>query len=215
MRVRRALALLLALSLATAGAALAGKGDPQKRIVPSDQRRAKSMLLRQGDFGPGFRAAPGPPESSDVYCKALDESDLTLTGEARSQTFAAGVEAYSSLAQVYGSRADSNASWRRGTSSTALECVRKQFRRAFAAQGGRLESFGRIPFPRVAEQSAAYRVVVSSQGVRAYLDVVALKQGRAHVALLTVSPLTPVPKEEETRLARVLARRMQSAMRGA
>lgn len=173
------------------------------------------MLLRKADFGIAFRTAPAPPESGDVYCKALDESDLTVTGEAKSPSFVGGVESYNSLTQVYESKADSGASWRRGTSGAGEQCVRKEFAKAFAAQGGRLESFGRIPFPRLAEKSVAYRLVVSAQGVRVFLDVVGLKQGRAQAALLMTSALTPVPLEEETRLAREVARRMQAAMRGA
>jgi hypothetical protein len=72
-----------------------------------------------------------------------------------------------------------------------------------------------VRFPRLAEKSVAYRLVISSQGIRAFLDLVALKQGRAQVSLLFTSGLTPVPKEEELRLARVVAGRMTKAMRGA
>jgi hypothetical protein len=215
MRVRRLLAALLVLTLAATGTALAGRGDPQKRIVAADQARAKAMLLRTADFGLGFRTSPAPPDSDDFYCKALDESDLTLTGEAQSPTFAGGVEAYTSASQVYETKADSSASWRRGTSAAGEQCVRKEFTRLLARQGTRLESFGRVPFPRLAEKSVAYRLVISSQGIRAFLDVVALKQGRAQVSVLFTSGLTPVPKEEEIRLARVVASRMAKAMRGA
>lgn len=213
--MRRLLAALLVFALAGSGAALAGRGDPQKRIVPADQARARAMLLRTADVGLGFQARPTPAGDADVYCKALDESDLTLTGEARSMTFVAGLEAYTSYAQVYESKADSAASWRRGTSRAGEQCVRKVFGQAFGAGGGRLDSFGRISFPRLAEKSVAYRLVVSSQGVRAYLDVIGLKLGRAHGSLLFTSGLTPVPKAQQTRLARAVAARMAKAMSGA
>lgn len=215
MGVRRVLVVLLAVALVGAGAALAGRGDPQKRFVPADQARSKAMLLRASDFGLGFRAAPTPSGPADAYCRALDESDLTLTGEARSPSFAGGVQSFTSLSRVYESRADSDASWRRGTSAAGIRCIRSQFLRLFAGQGGQLESFRRIPVPRLAERSAAYRLAVVAQGIRAYLDVVALKQGRAQASLLMVSALAPVPGEDELRLARTVARRMKSAMRGA
>lgn len=185
------------------------------RIVPADQARAKAMLLRKADVGIGFRAAPPLGGSADIYCKALDESDLTLTGKATSPTFQGGVETVSSLSRVYRSLRDSNASWRRGTSAAGERCVRAQFGAALTAQGGQLESFGRVDFPRLAERVSAYRLVVSSQGLRVFLDVVGLKQGRAQVALLFGSALTPMPREVEVRLARTVARRMTSAMRGA
>jgi hypothetical protein len=194
--MRRLLLVLLAVALVGAGTALAGRGDPQKRVVPADQARAKAMLLRASDFEIGFRATPNPSGPTDFYCKALDESDLTLTGEAQSATFVGGVQSFTSVSRVYESRADSAASWRRGTSAAGIRCIRSQFLHLFAAQGGQLESFRRIPFPRLAERSAAYRLAVVAQA-----------------SLLMVSALAPAPREEALRLSRLMARRMKSAMR--
>ena len=101
------------LALVTSGAALAARGDPEKRITPADQARAKAMLVRKGDLGIAFRPTPSQSIGEDFSCPALDESDLTLTGEAESPTFAGGVEFVGSSAQVYESVADSKASWRR------------------------------------------------------------------------------------------------------
>jgi hypothetical protein len=212
--VPRLVALVLLLALLVTGSALAVRGDPQKRITPADQARARAMLLQRADLGLGFRALPSSPQEADAYCKALDESDLTVTGEAESPTFQGGVEFVSSVSQVYESAADSAASWRRGTSAAGDACVREQFRRGFRAQGARLERFARTPLPRLAERSVAYRLVLSSRGVRAFLDVVALKQGRGQAGLIFGSALTPMPKDEEVRLAKAVARRMTKAMQG-
>jgi hypothetical protein len=213
--VKSLLAVLLAGMLVVAGAGLAARGDPQKRIVPADQARATSMLLRRADFGLAHKTAPPSGTETEFYCKALDESDLTITGEAESPNFQGGVEFVSSLSQVYESRADSNASWRRGTSTAGDACVRGEFRRQFQKNGVRLESFRRLSFQPLAERSLAYRLVASSQGVRVFLDVVALKQGRAQAAVFLGSALTPMPRDEEVRLARIVAGRMAKAMRGA
>ena len=210
--MRRLFAVALLLALVCAGTALAARGDPQKRLTPADQARAKAMLLRTSDFGLGFQALPSSPQKADIYCKALDEADLTLTGEAESRTFQGGVEFASSVAQVYQSTRDSAASWKRGTSAAGDACVHEQFRRGFQGQGARLERFARTPFPRLAERSIAYRLVISSQGVRVFLDVVALKQGRGQAGLLLGSALTPMPRDEELRLARIVARRLARAM---
>ena len=116
--MRVVLAIVFVLALAVAGTALAARGDPQKQIRPADQARAKAMLLRPADFNPAFTARPSSSSGSgDFYCAALDESDLTLTGEARSHSFTATTEYVTSTAYVYVSRSDSNASWRRGTSA--------------------------------------------------------------------------------------------------
>lgn len=172
------------------------------------------MLLRKADLGPEFKATRSS-SSDDFYCRALDESDLTLTGEAESPNFQLLLVFASSLSQVYATVADSRTSWRRGTSAAGEKCVRDEFRRLFRSQGGILESFRRLAFPRLAEKSVAYRFVSSVQGVPLYLDVVVLRHGRAQVALLLGSFRVPVPKGEEVRLARLLAGRMSVAMRGA
>ena len=61
----------------------------------------------------------------------------------------------------------------------------------------------------------AYLIGEEGHPVRAYLDVVGLKQGRAQSSLLMVSGLTPVSSEQALRLARVVARRMKTVMRSA
>lgn len=212
--MQRALVLVLVVALAGAATALAGRGDPQKRLTRADQARAKAMLVKGSDLGSGFRALPALGGPGDVYCKALDESDLTLSGEATSPTFQGGVATVSSLSRVYRSLRDSSTSWRRGTSAAGEKCVRLRFGTELTAQGGVLESFGRIAFPGVAERVSAYRLVVSAQGLRLFLDVVGLKQGRAQVALLFGSGLAPMERDVEVRLARTVARRMKSALRG-
>ena len=213
--MRRLLALALLLALVGAAAALAARGDPQKKITPADQARAKAMVLRNADFGLGFKATLASADEGDFYCEALDESDLTLTGEAKSPTFRGGVELVSSLSAVYRSLADSNTSWRRETSAAGDTCARDEFRREFQRDGIRLESFRRMTFPRLAERSIAYRLVASSQGVRVYFDVVVLQQSRGQAALLLGSALAPMPRAEEVRLARIVAGRMAKALRGA
>ena len=211
--MHRLLAAALAFALLPAGFALAGRGDPQKGIVPADQARAKAIVLRKADL-PAFTAVPAAGSQGDFYCKALDESDLTVTGEARSPDFQAGVAFVSSLARVYRTAAAADTSWRRGSSAAGTKCARETFAAEFERRGGRLVSFRRIAFPRVAERTIAYRFVVTVQEVRIVVDAIALKQSRAQAALVFGSALTPFPKSEETRLARTVGKRMKTAMRG-
>jgi len=214
-RVRKlAVAFLLAL-LVVSGAALAARGDPQKKITPADQARAKAMLLRKTDLGPGFKAKPADQSDDDFYCKALDESDLTLTGEAESPDFDTDLVFISSIAQVYESVADANTSWRRGTSAAGEKCLSDEFRRQLKADGLRVGSFRRTSFPRIADRSIAYRLAASGQGVKVYIDFAVLQESRAQAALFFVSAPTSVAKAEQVRLARIVAGRMAKAMRGA
>ncbi len=144
------------------------------------------MLLKLADLGPGFTASPQSAADADDYCKALDESDLTVTGEAESPAFRRAVVSVSSAASVYESTADASASWRRSSVGRRRECAREILRREFAKQGVTLVSFRRIPFPNVAERTAAYRLRLSAemQGttVPLVLDLVALRRARAQVS---------------------------------
>lgn len=205
---RRIVALALVCFVATTGAALAARGDPQKRFTPADQARAKAMLLRKADLPRGFVASLDTPES-DFYCKALDESDLTLTGEAESPNFSRVTVFIASLAQVYESVGDANASWRRGTSPAGERCIRDEF-----AKDSEFLSLRRLSFPRVAPLTVAYRLTGRTQGVGFYLDFAVLQRSRAQAAIVFGSAVAPVRKAEEVRLARIVAKRMATAMRG-
>jgi len=212
--VRRLLVAVTLLSLVTAGSAVANHLDPQKKIRPADQARARAMLLKKADLRFGYKAQPSS-DDPHVICKALDESDFTLTGEAESPDFALGGIAFvSSLAQVYESPADANASWQRGTSAAGERCARDEYRRYLQSIGGRLLSFRKIAFPHRAQRSVAYRLVALSQA-RVYFDLIFLQQSRAQAALLIGSALGPPPRDEELRLTRIVAGRMAKAMRGA
>lgn len=216
--MRRALALALAVGLVTAGAAWADHQEPQKRLTRTDNARARAMVLRQADL-PGFSAQPASGEDVHVSCApSVSESDLTLTGEAEARVFTAGPAIVSSAAQVYASSADANASWRRSVSAAGVRCGAELVRRTFVRQGIRLASFRKIPFPRVAERTVAYRIrlsVETGQGaVALYVDLVALQHSRAHASILLGVPFDPVDRAVELRLARLIAGRMVRALPG-
>jgi hypothetical protein len=213
--MRATLALVLLVGLVGSGAALAARGDPQERPTAADQARARSMLVRVGDVNAAFRAIPTADDPNRPYCAALDESDLTVTGRASSPSFTSTAEYVVSRAYVYESRADANASWSRGTSGPGQSCLRQAMRGELRGTAARLVSFKRTSFPKVAERTVAYRIVASQQGVRLFLDLIALQQRRAQVSIVYGSLLAAPPAAEERRLARLVAMRMAKAMRGA
>ena len=213
--MHRSVVLVVVLALVAAGSALAARGDPQKRITAADQARAKAMLIRKADLGLAFRAMPSNPDQGDSYCQALDESDLTLTGDAESPDFQGGTTFVSAEAEIYESVADANTPWRRGTSPAGETCIRSLFKREFAKSGVRFLSFRRLQFPHVIQKTIAYRLVSSAQGVRIFFVVIVRQQGRAQVSIAIGSGLILAPKDEEVRLARLTARRIVKAMRGA
>lgn len=216
--VRRLLALVAVLGLLPAGTALADHLEPEKRIRPADQARARSMLLRSADV-PGAVAQPRSGGEPHLTCSALDESDLTVTGDAESATWTWGPAVVSSAASVYASERDAATAWRRGTSAAGIHCLRSELGRAFLQQGARLGSLSRISFPRVAPRTAAYRLTLTGeaqgQRIRVTLDFVVLMRGRAQAGIVVASVLGPAVRTTEVRLARTVAARMARAMRGA
>jgi hypothetical protein len=210
--------LVLVVALALAGTALADHLDPQKRIVAADQARARAMLLRQADV-PGFQRQPSSGSDPHLTCTGLDESDLTVTGDAEAPSWALSVVFITSSSTVYATRADAATSWRRGTSSTGMRCLREELSRQFAMRGTRVISLRRVPFPALAQRSAAYRLTLQGmaqgQTVNAYVDFVVLMQGRGVAGLVVGSALVQPDRPAEVRLARTIAGRMTKAMRGA
>jgi len=215
--VQRLLAVALLLLLAGTGTALADHLDPKKRIRTVDQAKARAMLLRMSDLGPGVVAQQRSTPDAHLTCNGLDESDLVLTGEAESPTWIQGAGFVASAANVYATVTDANASWTRGTRGAGTRCLRDELADEFATQGVALESLRKVAFPRVAERTVAYRVTLSGtvQGttVRVVIDLVVLKHSRAQAALYFGSAFAPPAKADEVALARVAARRMAAAMK--
>jgi hypothetical protein len=215
--LRRLLLAFAVLALVASGTAVADHLDPQKRFTAADQARARAMLLKRSDL-PGFRGTRVGGEDPHIDCpRAVSEADLTLTGEAEGLQFSQGTASVNSGSQIYESVADATASWRRGTSAAGTRCLTGLLSREFAKQGIRLVSFRKVAFPRVAQRTAAYRITLAlrtAQGdVPLYGDVVVLAHSRALAQVFAASALVAPNRSEEIRLARLVAGRMERAMR--
>lgn len=217
--MRKQLLASLLLALVVVGAATAARGDPQERFTPADQARAKAMLLRKTDFAPGWKASKPAAELDDMYCEALDESDLVLTGEGESLDFekesAAGYFYVGSLSQVYETASQSATSWRRGTSAAGFRCIRRVYAAWAKDEGLRFVSLRRISFPRFAPQSTAFRVTFKAEGVPIVMDWVVMRDGRAQAGLVFGGVPTAFRRAEAVLLADLIAVRMAEAMGGA
>ena len=206
--------VILVLTLVGAGTALAGRYDPQRRITPADQARARAMLVKQVDLATGFQRLSGSLTSTPTTCKALDESDLTLTGEAGSSLWLKGTMFVFSAAKVYASTAQANASWTRQTSRAGRDCAVADTTRVMGLGGSSVSLVTRA-FPRLAPRTVSYRVTITSQsGVSRYMDVVALQRSRGQAIFVVGSGGTSSTKALEVRLGRILAARMSTALRG-
>jgi hypothetical protein len=209
--------------LALAGSAVAADGQPRRALTKKDQARALSIVLKRSDLGEGFVAQKRTNDDSipkGARCGPLDESDLTVTGDADSPDFhlqnGSAFITVGSTAQVYRTLREANTSWNRGTSAQVATCLADIVRlSATAGRNVKVVSTSRRAFPDVTQKATAYRVVVSiavgSQRVPVYVDVVILQRGRIQSGLLFSSIGAPVGQAEQVALARVVARRLASA----
>ena len=207
-------------ALAVVQAAAAANGEPRKALTASGNATARSIVLKRADLSPGFTPHTRPDDDlpAGVRCGALDESDLTITGEAQSPDFQlaqAGIlVTVGSTANVYRTLKDATASWKRGTSSKTATCFADIVRLgAPRGQNVKIVSAKRLSFPNIAPKTAAFRVVATltvsgNQRVRAYIDAIILQNGRVQSGVVFTSLGRPVGQADEAGLAGLVARRM-------
>lgn len=214
-----AVIVLAACTLAWAAGASADHLDPQNRFRSADQKRAASMLVRKTDLGAGYAVERTSGLEPHLTCRALDESDLVLTGHAKSPYWSREYQIVGSTSAIYRTSADARRSAERGASSAGMNCLRDEFRKEFARQGETLRvTIGRLSFPRLGRASFARRLVLSGTAAGSpavYIDLVVIRVGRGQVGLLFAGVLAPPKRTTEVSLARVVATRMAKAMRGA
>src|SRR5574338_486348 len=90
----------------------------------------RAVVLVRGDLGTGFAAVARQKNRhlpKGARCGPLDESDLTVTGDAASPDFryanGAAFVTVGSTAQVYRTLREANASWNRGTTAQTTRCL--------------------------------------------------------------------------------------------
>jgi len=213
------------LALAVVQAAAAANGEPRKALTAKGNAAARSIVLKRADLSPGFTQRTRPDEDlpAGVRCGALDESDLTITGEAQSPDFQftqPGIfVTVGSTANVYRTLKDANESWKRGTSSKTATCFADIVRLgAPRGQNVKIVSAKRLSFPKVAPKTAAFRVVATltlsgNQRVRAYIDAIILQNGRVQSGIVFTSLGRPVGQADEVGLAGLVAGRLSGPSR--
>jgi hypothetical protein len=219
--MRTLLAVLAALAVTQAAAA--ADGEPRKALTTKGQATARSIVLKRGDLTAAFSARPRSDDKlpAGVRCDALDESDLTITGDAQSPDFALSrpgiYVTVGSTAQVYRTPREAGLSWKRGNTSHTTTCFADIIRlSAPRGQKVKIVSAKRLAFPKVAPRTMAFRVVAiltlpGNRRVRAYVDAVVLQHGRLQSGLVFTSLGRPVGRADELGLASVLAARMARA----
>jgi hypothetical protein len=220
--VRSVITVLVA--LAVAPVAWGADGEPKKALTSKGNATARSVVLKRGDLSSAFTLRTRPDEDlpKGVRCGPLDESDLTITGEAQSPDFQLSQPGLfvtiGSTTNVYRSLGEAGKSWKRGTSASTTTCLADIVRlSAPAGQRVSIVSAKRLTFPKVAPMTSAFRVVamltIGGNRVRAYVDAIILQHGRIQSGVVFTSLGRPVGQADELGLSALVADRMARANR--
>ncbi len=216
--------LTVLVALAVTPVAWGADGEPKKALTSKGNATARSVVLKRADLSTAFTLHTRPDEDlpKGVRCGALDESDLTITGEAQSPDFQLSQPGLfvtiGSTTNVYRSLGEAGKSWKRGTSSQTTTCL-ADIVRLSAPPGQRVSivSAKRLTFPKMAPRTSAFRVVatmtIGGNKVRAYIDAIILQHGRIQSGVVFTSLGRPVGKADELGLAALVADRMARANR--
>lgn len=212
------------LALVAAQAALAARAEvPVVRFTAADQAAAKAVVLKLTDFDTGAGWRGGLERNAKAFtgdtCPGLYEpkqADLVITGVAKSDFKAEGVQVSSGV-QVYKTERMARLDWERSVRNPAsLACLRKHAA-ASLSPGMRLVSLKTVSFARVGERVTRHRLIVdytvagSTTPVRLLFDTVALGRGRTGISFSFAIAYAhrAAADAAEVRIARILDSRIR------
>src|SRR5262245_61613030 len=218
--MRPGLLALVAVGLLAAPAATAADGDPTERHTAADMARARAIVLRSGDLNGTWTSARVSTPDQRLQCPGfrIDETGLVETGEADSPVFSRAILGLTSSASLYGSARMAATSWARAIRPGLPGCLAQDGARSLSRPDFRLRvvSARRVPYARVAPNTAAYRIVYAATDGRPgttpvpfVTDYVFLRNGRTLAAVTTIALVRPFPAAELKRLVTIVARRMR------
>jgi hypothetical protein len=183
---------------------------------------ATSMLLRLSDFPTGWRAQPASDEEG---CAGIEEvtKKFDALGKAESDDFVQGQATQAgSQAALFGDEKTAmdvlNYVEETIQSEEFRDCI-NDYLREQADEDVTFEEVqvGQTSFPSLGDRSSAWQVVIPAKSeelsLAVYLDAVYIARSSAVSTLLFLDFLTPFDEQLRTDLARIVARRMEEAVR--
>jgi hypothetical protein len=209
-RVLAILTVGASLVVGSVSAATLDDGKPKTALTKGGQAWAHRIILKLGDFPPGWRAETDKSDDNSSKCFSRDLSSLTVNGRAESPNFLHGeLPLSSSLAAVFATGPQARKVF--AALRQALdECLVGEFDKDknFGDTSG-----GPLNFPHLGERSFAFQLASHvEQGklsVAFYVDVVVIQRTRAIALGVFADAFTPFDESLERRLARAMAQRMK------
>jgi hypothetical protein len=192
LKLKLSVAILLALLVAGIATA-ANPRDPKKVILPTVQVKAKAINVQLADLpAAGWKAKPASKSNSgQPRCSyySPDQSDLTENGDADSPEFTLPSSSFvSSNTSIFKTATQGRTAYARVVQPKLPLCLAEVFRKGSGQpKNVTIVSAAARTFPKLADQSNAYRIVADFKtkagNVRVFLDIVVMNRGKADVVV--------------------------------
>jgi len=213
------IALVGLLAAVLTGAALAATGDPVKRHTAADMAKARSIVFKLRELGPGWTRDTSQQTDDSPRCSyfRVDESDLVETGYAEGTFNHSSGATLGAEASVYKTVAQAQATWSRHVRPALARCLADELRREAAKDGDTIAIVrtGKLAFPKVSPRTAAYRLLARltpkgrTTAIPLTFDLVFLERGRILTFLGVVTAGATPPASLDLPFARLLDSRMR------
>jgi hypothetical protein len=204
---------LLPVVIAAVVVASASARDPlseRVHLTKADNTLASRVSLQASDLATGWKLASKSSGHSDDTCPGYqpDFSSITITGH-RERSFRIPAQPLfaTSIVEVFATVAQTQKEWRLSTTRAAAKCFGSMLNETDGST--RLVSSRVLPGPRFGEASIKFAFVMSvkspSGPVPVHIDLLAVRQDRAIIGLMTASPFRSIPGQQLV-LARMVSR---------
>lgn len=185
--------LLLMLGLAI----LAGSAAATSLNHPQDQALANRLTFHLTDMATGWRVEP--PSKSSGSCKAIKSVKSATTAEAETD-FSSSPDLASSVVGVLSTHAISKRTYT-NIVSNLRSCMVELLAKLVLSSNAKNPSIGEMSFPHFGDQSKAWSLQVTIQGVNVYIDIIVVRIQRA-IAIYLFGGIGSGDSYQEVKLVR-------------
>jgi hypothetical protein len=209
----RALAALIAASIAVGSAAAAG---PVVKRTSAGNATARAALLTAADLGKSWKAVPPKVQQAPGFsCRGYQPSEKGIVeiGAATSPSFSSGGTILQQYTGVYASAKQASTLWARAVKAGLADCA-AQTLETIESRGIKVSQLasGTLTLPKPIPRTAGYRVTATlhagGRALKTYFDVVLLSRGTTITEITISSFGEPVPSRSEQALAQIVAKRL-------
>jgi hypothetical protein len=209
----RPLAIVLLAAAVAVPVALAGPKDPTKRHTAADTRVARSIALRLGDFGAGWKQVKAADGNAAPDCRAHpNESKLIETADV-DPTFDSpngGAVTVDSDVSFFKTKAMALADWRTARLSLLRTCLAELLTKSLG-KTAKVAVARNVPVKARAERTLGFHFEFTANGITVTTDVIGLGKNRTTVMLTVLGLKGSYNRAALDPLAALVAKRLSAS----